>query len=499
MLMFELFIAGVVLEILIVTSWVWSYRFWVLGITETVASVAMGLLIGNTFNVATILILVVGAFRIINLLRIAQQRMNEHYLRRVVLRTSIFLILCQLLVFILWKITALLVGGPVPTKVILLVISLLQSTVCVSLVFITSRSLKKTKFTPIPRHLTDHELPTVTEAIPARNESAELEACLDAVIASDYPKLEILVLDDSSQDKTPDVVKSFARSGVRFIHGEAPKTNWLAKNQAYRMLSEAATGEYILFLSVDTLVSPTTIRALITSSLDKNKSMVCVMAIQKVLDQKNVIIQPMRYWWELAMPRRLLNRPAVTSSFWVIKRSVLTKLGGFNAVSRAVIPEAYFARKLVLSDEYAFVRSNGSVELQSAKNQDDQFSRAIRIRYPEIHRRPELAMLVALSEFLLFILPIFLFIYSVFLNDLVTLILSLISILSLLFVQYKISRASVGGYKVWQVIKLPIMAFTEICLGLYSMYCYEFSTVEWKGRNISQPVMHVVPSETAQK
>lgn len=37
------------------------------------------------------------------------------------------------------------------------------------------------------------------------------------------------------------------------------------------------------------------------------------------------------------------------------------------------------------------------------------------------------------------------------------------------------------------------MIATELCIGLLSMYKYEFSEVIWKDRNICEPVMHTIP------
>ena len=51
-------------------------------------------------------------------------------------------------------------------------------------------------------------------------------------IASDYPKLEIIVLDDCSQDRTAEIIRNFAHDGVRFIQSEDNKDNWLDKNKA---------------------------------------------------------------------------------------------------------------------------------------------------------------------------------------------------------------------------------------------------------------------------
>jgi hypothetical protein len=43
------------------------------------------------------------------------------------------------------------------------------------------------------------------------------------------------------------------------------------------------------------------------------------------------------------------------------------------------------------------------------------------------------------------------------------------------------------------VLNYPIVIVTELILGFTSMFKYEFSTVEWKGRDITEPVMHVIP------
>jgi len=39
----------------------------------------------------------------------------------------------------------------------------------------------------------------------------------------------------------------------------------------------------------------------------------------------------------------------------------------------------------------------------------------------------------------------------------------------------------------------PFMILTDVALLHYSMWKYEFSIVEWKGRNVCIPAMHVVP------
>src|SRR5690606_16105313 len=70
------------------------------------------------------------------------------------------------------------------------------------------------------------------------------------------------------------------------------------------------------------------------------------------------LVQAARYFWELAPPRRLFNRPPVLSSCWAVYRRDMLRLGGFAAVTRAIIPEAYFAKQLLASDGYSFMRAD---------------------------------------------------------------------------------------------------------------------------------------------
>jgi hypothetical protein len=202
------------------------------------------------------------------------------------------------------------------------------------------------------------------------------------------------------------------------------------------------------------------------------------------------LIQPMRYWWELALPRRLTNRPAVLSSFWLIKRRILDSYGGFEAVSRSVVPEAYFARHLVVRDAYSFIRSSGDLGVLSSKSFSEQLDRAVRLRYPEAHRRIELVLLLGLTEFTLLLLPFAFIIAAVIVSNLAVFLLAIVSSACLLITHDTILRKTSLGHPIAALFTFPLIILTEIGLGLYSMYKYEFSVVDWKGRNICLPVMH---------
>lgn len=429
------------------------------------------------------IVLVFSLFRLFNLARVLKSRMHLVYLRQVTCRTSLALAVM----------TCFAIAFSVPFfHTYLKYIPYLQLAVGIAGFVFTVKNIRKLRFAMPKTFLVDRELPTVTVAIPARNETTDLEECLHAVLANDYPKLEIIVLDDCSQDKTAEVIRSFAKDGVRFVKGSDPLDRWLAKNQAYEKLYQEANGDLILFCGVDVRLGRHAIRSMVNLLHARNKSMVSVLPVRDRSTPSSAFIQPMRYWWELALPRRLFNRPAVLSTCWMISRKRLKKLGSFAAVSHTVIPEGFFARELVKTDEYSFIRSSNDLEVRTVKNLHAQRHTAIRTSYPLIRRRPENALLLTLINFFLLIGP-FVAIVASFWHPSVNVWVAVAASLFLTAAHVAIVLVTDPANLTLAALTLPIAVLVETVLGYISMVQYEFFTVNWKDRNICIPVMHVIP------
>lgn len=490
------FSSGFILELLLFAPIVWK-RPWLQFVfciaTAMCAAFAATWLVLTTLNVASVLIIAITVYRIINVFRVVEARMNMNYMRNVVLRTSVSLVILQLLVTLLWVFVA---QYEVTENVWIGIVVGLEVIVGIVLLTSTLRRLRHTRVTASEKNLTTNEFPNVTIAIPARNETEDLYDCLVSLLKNNYPKLEILVLDDCSQlRRTPEIIREFAHAGVRFVKGDTPKENWLAKNQAYDKLLREASGEIVLFCGVDVRFEPDAIKQIITTLVSRNKRMMSVLPLRKRSSGLHyAALQAARYFWELAPPRRLFHRPPVLSTCWVTYRSDLLKLGGFGAVSRSIIPEAYFAKQMLAKDGYSFLRANSSLPLFSVKSDQAQRNTAVRTRYPQLHRRPETVLSVVLIGIICFIVPYIIIILSA-LGSLSWYFAlgSLISILLCNTAYALIAIATkVNSWYIAPFCFLPTVC-ADIAMTHYSMYKYEFSEVIWKGRNICVPVMHVIP------
>lgn len=491
--MLVLFGVGVLLEFGLHIRPFWRARKVLAALALLVTAFASGALVIWQFNLWSILILLASLYRIFNCLRVVEGRMHERYLHLATLRTTLFLAGLQAVGATLWLVwnswheTGHIAWGLIAGAQLLVAIILFVS---------TARRMHRTAWPQKVTAVPDADLPTLTVAIPARNETEDLQACLKTLVANDYPKLEILVLDDCSQTRrTPEIIRSFAHDGVRFLEGEKPKETWLPKNQAYDHLLREASGEYVLFCGVDARFSPTSLRQLVTTMLRKKKDMMSLLPWRAAgAERRFAVVQAMRYLWELAPPRRLFGRPSVLSTCWIAKKDELARAGGFVAVARAVVPEAHFAKTLIRSDKYSFMRASRNLGIESTKPAKEQHDTAIRMRYPQLRRRPENVFLLGQAYGLFMLLPFALVPAGFFVSIGVVahLLAAAAAILYTLMYLWVIVVTRTGSP--WLGFgALPIGLLYDLALLHVSMWKYEFSEVDWKGRNVCIPAMHVIP------
>lgn len=200
-------------------------------------------------------------------------------------------------------------------------------------------------------------------------------------------------------------------------------------------------------------------------------------------------VQPVRYGWELALPRRLFQRPPVLSTCWLIKKSLLTSTGGFKAVSRSIVPESYFARSAAVTDGYGFIRSRA---VFSRKSLAEQQATAVRTRYPQLHRRPELVALLSVSEIVGIILPLVLCIVAIMQHVWWAALLTGVAYILFSICWGITCFITYAQARMLATLLLPLAILWDVVLMHTSMLKYEFSEVIWKGRNVCIPVMHVI-------
>lgn len=332
----------------------------------------------------------------------------------------------------------------------------------------------------------ESELPSVTVCIPARNEAHALTDCLQSVLASSYPKLEIIVLDDNSVDETSVLIKSFAHAGVRFVAGQPLSKGWLGKNYALEGLLSEASGSYVLFIDVDTRVTYTTISSLVAYSLSENATMVSVLPRREDGWRASIFMSPLRYFWDVMFFQK--NAPSAVGNAWMINRKALLHYGGFSAIKDVTKPEKHLASYFANNGKYRYLVSNRQLGLTYEKKWSSQVMTSLRQYYPMLGGKITPALMVII-DLIILLSPIALLAAALsgFINHLFVYITSfLIITLGLIYTAYT-RRVWRSGWWLAFII-WPLIIIQEIVLIISSYVLHLRGKVTWKGRPIRSEV-----------
>jgi hypothetical protein len=109
-------------------------------------------------------------------------------------------------------------------------------------------------------------LPPVSVLIPARNEELAIEAAIQAVLSSRGVDIELIVLDDSSTDRTAELVQAFTEESPRIRLETAPPLpdGWNGKQYACWVLASLATHDVFCYLDADVQVGPEAIYRMVS-------------------------------------------------------------------------------------------------------------------------------------------------------------------------------------------------------------------------------------------
>lgn len=340
-------------------------------------------------------------------------------------------------------------------------------------------------FTRPPRITSSDQLPSVSVCIPARNETHAMSECLESVLASDYPKLEAIVLDDHSSDNTSHIIRAFAHAGVRFVEGDELPDDWLGKNFSLQTLANEASGKIILFMDVDTRLERESIRLMVEDMLFENRKMLAVIPQRNDTYRASSWLSTLRYFWELVLNSRTI--PGVSSAAWMIDRHVLIdELGGFGEWRDEVQPESHIAAELTKTDEYQLVVSTPALGVNFEKKWASQIETSRRLLLPRFGNSVTSVLLGA----------------SLSCTVIMTQIVIIVAILERSWIMLGV-EALLGGMAVivfaqyyrmtlrsrWPLALFlsPYIVWQELYLLLSSVVGYKRGTITWKGRVVKRP------------
>lgn len=324
--------------------------------------------------------------------------------------------------------------------------------------------------------------PTVSLLIPARNEDHALKDALHEAVLSDYEKLEILVLDDCSHDQTPEIIRSYANDGIRFIEGKPLEEDWLGKNHAQQQLATASNGEILLFCDVDIRLDAGAISRIVSIMEDDQLDMLAIMPSRRRFDFLATLLRPLTNFWLALLPHNFLQKRAALGVCYAIRSKTLNSLNQYQDVKNEIFPEFTFARRLKHLGRYKFFIDNNKLGVTTRKRFSSQEETLIRILYPALNQDLALILITLLGVGLVIGLP-YLYIFS----NIFALVTALLwsSLYAQAVATFHTKSATIA------LLQFPFLLLHEGLLMFVSIIKYRFLKVNWKERNICMPVLEV--------
>jgi len=219
------------------------------------------------------------------------------------------------------------------------------------------------------------DLPKVSVIISAHNEENVIEEKIQNTLAFEYPKdkIEILIGDDGSNDRTAEILESYS-SQILLFKNEKNE----GKAAMLNKLRNEAKGEFLLFSDANTIVKKDALKKIIAEFSDSRIGCVCG---QLVLSAENFDLSKTEsvYWkWESRLKSLESGFDAVMGSngaLYAIRSSLYSEL----PTHKVVMDDFYITAKILMKN-YASVFCENALAFEKASaTKLGEFKRKVRI------------------------------------------------------------------------------------------------------------------------
>lgn len=204
---------------------------------------------------------------------------------------------------------------------------------------------------------TEAEAPLVSVCVPARNEAANIEACVRAALASRWPdpaRLEVVVVDDRSTDGTGALARAAGAGDARLvvIEGTEPPAGWAGKPWACARAAGEARGALLFFVDADVVLHPDALAAMARALLEERLGLISVFGSWSLESFWERAVIPAVGWFirgavdldrvnDGARPEAFANGQAI-----LVTREAYEAVGGHEAVRDQVLDDVRLAEAI---------------------------------------------------------------------------------------------------------------------------------------------------------
>lgn len=200
------------------------------------------------------------------------------------------------------------------------------------------------------------DAPLVSVIIPARNEALNIVACVESVLATTWPTLEVLVVDDHSTDGTGALVRAIAARDARVRVLDAPPLpdGWFGKQWACQTAAGEARGDWLVFTDADTRHHPELLARTMAWQRLRGAQAVTIAGRQQVLTLAERLVIPQMFFilfarigsTEAIATARRAQDSIMNGQFSLFSRALYDRLGGHASVKHNVAEDLLLGQRV---------------------------------------------------------------------------------------------------------------------------------------------------------
>jgi chlorobactene glucosyltransferase len=256
--------------------------------------------------------------------------------------------------------------------------------------------------------------PKVSVILPARNEGRYIARCLDSLLGQDYPNFEIIAINDSSTDRTGEIMKAYTANDLRVIHIDAsPKPEgWTGKNWACYQGYLRARGELLMFTDADSKHSPSAMSLAVGHIVSQNLE--ALTAVPRLICND--------FWTKMTLPVLAtflhtrfspirVNDPNTKTgyffgSFFIITRSTYEAIGTHEGVKEELVEDGALGGKVKASKfRMKMVRGESQIDAVWARDLPTLWQGLRRFMIPVYYQDKVDAYMMAATVFFILFAP----------------------------------------------------------------------------------------------
>ena len=323
----------------------------------------------------------------------------------------------------------------------------------------------------------------VSVIVPARNEEANLQRCLQSLVAQTAPPFELIVIDDHSTDRTRSIAQSFPT--VRVFEADPLPDGWSGKSNACWTGAKLVKGKWLLFTDADTRHAIKSIEQGFREAESNHAALLSYSPKQEVHGFWERALMPVIFA-ELAKtyrPKQVSDptspAAAANGQYLLIRRDVYDAVGGHAAVAHKILEDVELAKLVKRAGYKLQFRVSDAVSTRMYRTFGQMWegwTKNLALLFPH----PVWLACKRAIEFVLILLCGVATVVSVVDNDWIALAINALLVAVLLFFFFRrIRRAHFD----WMSNSVAIFGLPLFAILLLKSYIsHESGKVRWKGR-----------------